>query len=405
MKNSIPVWGILLAIWIIGGAFIYQSFCCGPLGSGFTIMDGNTTVARSNQNLVFGFSGAKPEVPDAAKSALEKAVVYLKDHPGKVLFLNGAYLDSENQPNLGMARAESVETYLQELGLPAGMVLMNGNMSNELLVDNDKVYNTIDFDIGDIPHYSLIVEDGEQFSEMSPTNLVFEHSGFEYQTPVSESVNQVFERVKKYLDENPKKTLKITGFHHQSEENTSMLTSLGLARANQIKNILQDMGIAGNRIDTDAEELEDLIFPGEQLYGGATYSFNLLPDAYSNEEKIASVEKELKIESINLYFETDASSLNLDNEQRRYFGKLVEYLDNKPSARVNVVGHTDNKGTNSYNLKLSQERANFIKSYLVKNGLDGDQIVVVGKGERSPIETNTTESGRAKNRRVEVYLK
>ena len=405
MKNSIPFWVILLLLWSIGGSLLLNSFCCGIPGTGFTVMDGNTTVAGSAQNLVFGFGGPTPEVPDPAQQALQKTVDYLKDNPSKVLFLTGSFLDSEKQPNLGFARAESVEEHLQEMGLSRDRMIVNGRMDNKLIVEDDKVYNGMGFTIGDIPYYNLNIEDGDAFSATANKNLIFPHSQFNYETPLSEDLLAAFGKLKTYMEEHPDRSLIITGLYHTDEENTSMLPNLGLARANQIKNILQDMGIAASRIQTQSKEMDNLIFPGNQLYGGSLYSFDATPDAYNEEEKIAAVEEELKIESIKLYFETNVSSLNLSSEQRAYFGKLINYLDNKPSAKVNVVGHTDNKGTSSYNRRLSTDRAGFIKKYLVNNGLNANQIITSGKGENEPIESNNTEAGRGKNRRVEVFIK
>ena len=404
MKNSIPFWGLLLAIWIIGGSFLYRSFCCAALGSGFKVMDGRTTVASSSQNFVFGFGGAEPEIPDPAKNALTKTVNYLKENPGKVLFLSGAFLDSENQPNLGFARGEKIETFLQELGLGTGRIIVNDQLAEDLPVENGKVYNSISFDVGDIPNYNLTIEDGDDFTANANNNLIFKHSQYAFEKPISDGVESAFSETVEYLKANPGRTLLITGLYHQDEENNSILPDLGLARATQIKNKLEDLGVSSGQIQTDSKLSDDLIFPGNNLYGGAIYNFDSSPDEFNKEEKIAAIEEELKIESIKLYFETNASTLDLSSEQRAYFAKLIDYLDSKASARVNVVGHTDNEGRTNYNKTLSSDRAAFIKKYLVTNGLKAQQIVTDGKGESQPIESNRTESGRAKNRRVEVFI-
>ena len=94
------------------------------------------------------------------------------------------------------------------------------------------------------------------------------------------------------------------------------------------------------------------------------------PEAYEEAGKIEKMEEILKIESILLYFDTDESSLDLTTDQRNYFAKLIEYLDNKDSGRVNVVGHADDEGTEKYNQDLSEKRASFIKQLSYKKWLE-----------------------------------
>jgi OmpA-OmpF porin, OOP family len=72
---------------------------------------------------------------------------------------------------------------------------------------------------------------------------------------------------------------------------------------------------------------------------------------------------------------------------------------------VQIVGHTDNVGPSSYNQRLSEQRADSIKVYLVKSGVDPAKIAIVGVGERLPLADNATREGRARNRRVEIMFK
>lgn len=72
--------------------------------------------------------------------------------------------------------------------------------------------------------------------------------------------------------------------------------------------------------------------------------------------------------------------------------------------RIDVVGHTDSMGPDSYNMDLSMRRANAVKSYLVKKGVSSNIIFASGKGESRPVASNDTAKGRAMNRRVEIDL-
>jgi outer membrane protein OmpA-like peptidoglycan-associated protein len=84
--------------------------------------------------------------------------------------------------------------------------------------------------------------------------------------------------------------------------------------------------------------------------------------------------------------------------------KAVAFVKKYPDAKVAVEGHTDSKGTDKYNLKLSQRRADAVKKYLVDKGEKADRITAEGKGEAYPIADNKTEKGRFENRRVEVLI-
>lgn len=73
-----------------------------------------------------------------------------------------------------------------------------------------------------------------------------------------------------------------------------------------------------------------------------------------------------------------------------------------PDAILNVEGHTDSDGSDEYNQNLSEQRAWSVKSYLVQRfGIDPNRLIIVGYGERAPIASNSTEQGKALNRRVE----
>ncbi|MDX2458130.1 MAG: OmpA family protein [Gammaproteobacteria bacterium] len=74
------------------------------------------------------------------------------------------------------------------------------------------------------------------------------------------------------------------------------------------------------------------------------------------------------------------------------------------SVFIEVVGHTDDVGDDAYNMDLSEQRAAAVTQYLIDAGVDASKIVAVGAGESLPIATNTTEQGRAENRRVEVLV-
>lgn len=85
--------------------------------------------------------------------------------------------------------------------------------------------------------------------------------------------------------------------------------------------------------------------------------------------------------------------------------QAVDVLRRQPEVRVELAGHTDSIGTDAYNQKLSERRAQIVYDYLTSHGVDPSQIVGVrGYGESQPIDTNETKEGRARNRRTELQV-
>ncbi len=82
----------------------------------------------------------------------------------------------------------------------------------------------------------------------------------------------------------------------------------------------------------------------------------------------------------------------------------VKGLQKYDSVRVEISGHTDNQGGLEYNDKLSQARADAVRSYLIKKGIAENRITAVGYGYSRPRADNKTESGRAQNRRIEISI-
>jgi OOP family OmpA-OmpF porin len=79
-------------------------------------------------------------------------------------------------------------------------------------------------------------------------------------------------------------------------------------------------------------------------------------------------------------------------------------LQEHPSLRIEIAGHTDNAGKHDSNMTLSADRAESVKSYLVGMGVSEDRIVTKGYGPDVPIDTNDTKTGRSNNRRIEFKI-
>lgn len=84
--------------------------------------------------------------------------------------------------------------------------------------------------------------------------------------------------------------------------------------------------------------------------------------------------------------------------------KIADALRRNPELSVRIVGHTDDRGASSYNLRLSKARANSVAEYLKSQGVSETRIRAVGEGEDRPVADNNTDKGRAQNRRVEFFI-
>lgn len=102
------------------------------------------------------------------------------------------------------------------------------------------------------------------------------------------------------------------------------------------------------------------------------------------------------------FFDFDKSTIK--PEGRQVLDQVAQQAGSINLETLIATGHTDSIGTDAYNLKLSQRRANAVKAYLVQKGMDPNRIYVEGKGESQPIASNKTREGRAKNRRVEIEI-
>ncbi|MCJ8211779.1 OmpA family protein [Mucilaginibacter sp. RS28] len=100
----------------------------------------------------------------------------------------------------------------------------------------------------------------------------------------------------------------------------------------------------------------------------------------------------------------DVNKTDLKSAARTNLQNLATSLEKNPDTNILIVGHTDNTGSDQYNQDLSVRRAQSVKSYLTTAGVPSGRLSTQGKGESEPIGDNSTEAGRAQNRRVEIVI-
>ncbi len=104
----------------------------------------------------------------------------------------------------------------------------------------------------------------------------------------------------------------------------------------------------------------------------------------------------------NIFFKTDSSQLQPSSYVE--LNQLVDFLNSNPGIKVEIRGHTDNTGEEQYNLMLSTRRAKAVYDFLVGHGIDSRRLQYKGFGAAVPLAGNNTETGRAKNRRTEIFI-
>lgn len=141
-------------------------------------------------------------------------------------------------------------------------------------------------------------------------------------------------------------------------------------------------GVIGNKMDKQAREIETAV-PGAKV------------------ERVGEGIK-LTLGENAVRFNTDKSTLT--STAKANLDKLVPVFNQYPDTNIQIYGYTDSTGTVEHNLKLSEQRAASVKSYLVGKGISSSRFTTTGLGIADPIATNDTADGRSQNRRVEFAI-
>jgi len=120
-------------------------------------------------------------------------------------------------------------------------------------------------------------------------------------------------------------------------------------------------------------------------------------------EVTPEVVESLKIQARSVFFNTGKSTFKVgDAATVSSLDAMREILRNYPNAKFSIEGHTDSDGSDKFNQKLSEDRANAVRNALIEKGVKPENLTAVGFGESKPIATNKTKAGKAQNRRTEV---
>jgi OOP family OmpA-OmpF porin len=130
-------------------------------------------------------------------------------------------------------------------------------------------------------------------------------------------------------------------------------------------------------------------------------SIDECPNTYEN---VIKVDEKGCAELVNLRVNFKFDSAEVQEEYNADIENFVNFMNDHENYDAKIVGHTDSIGTEAYNQKLSERRAQSVKNEIVKNGINVDRVVSEGMGEKEPIASNMLKEGRAQNRRIEAKL-
>ncbi|NGX15299.1 OmpA family protein [Wenzhouxiangella sp. XN24] len=146
---------------------------------------------------------------------------------------------------------------------------------------------------------------------------------------------------------------------------------------------------AGCPVDTDGDGVADYL---DQCPG--------TPAGTRVDSRGCPITSVINLEGVTFAF----NSSEITGDDRGILNEAVSILERYPDVRVEIAGHTDSVGNATYNMNLSERRAQSVVDFLVDRGIDRDRMTARGYGQNEPIADNATEAGRAMNRRVELRI-
>ncbi len=342
-------------------------------------------VAPPQPPIAFAWSSATAVTTPDFDAIKAKVVGDLPD--GKMLHIVGQYYNGEENdskyPDIGVARA--VDAAKQFVGsVDENRILVSSENLGDYSGDKSAMLPAVKFGYADMPEPQAAAPAAPAFP------LAFGWSSSDPQATAD------FDAIKARLigDMGADKALRITGRYYADENNDSTYDNLGLARAAKIR----EMFIADadkNRVLIAGEMLEGGIADQNAAFEAAKFEIIPLDDA-------GFKVKEAGDHRI-IYFPFNSHASSVDSNLENYLAGLAkELVDGGKSIRI--VGHTDSQGDAAYNRHLGMLRARMVGDLLMKHGVRRGSIDMESKGEDEPVADNSTDKGRAENRRVELFI-
>lgn len=175
---------------------------------------------------------------------------------------------------------------------------------------------------------------------------------------------------------------------------------------NEVESLVSSDSVSGNYLIVLTEGSEYALYVNKNGYLFRSLNFN-----YSAEKDYEPIVLDIDLEKAaegtiavleNIFFDVD--KYELKKKSITELQKILTFLKDNPSVKVEIGGHTDNTGSAAYNLQLSEKRAQSVNNYLIENGIKPERLSPKGYGPNQPIADNDFEEGRQKNRRIEFKI-
>jgi OmpA-OmpF porin, OOP family len=207
---------------------------------------------------------------------------------------------------------------------------------------------------------------------------------------------------------------RVGAFHYQTEENFIGTQSLAASLSRDDKDTGYKFGAGleysftdrlSARVEAERYRIEDMLGDNGSvnLYSvGLVYRFGDRATPPPPSEQAPVVAQQEYCSNMQIYFDINRADLPRAESERLYAAGA--FLKKYPDTKAVIHGHTDNVGSNQYNMQLSQRRAESVLQYLVDQQIDASRISTIARGEEDPASTNETEEGKRENRRVNATI-
>ncbi|CAA6800854.1 MAG: Flagellar motor protein MotB [uncultured Aureispira sp.] len=418
------VTAIGLTAWVATGSYLFSENCCdtsvdsynGSLGGTMLIEDGTAFRLETQKTILFPKNSAKPILYQEVSEQLMEVVRYVKSSPIKKVTIRGLFKENEaGGVQLGRERAEAIRQQLfVDSETPKYQISVEAGLRNNLLedVENGIVFGAVEFVFTCMAPFKA--EDlTTQFKLNVEDNFVFNYSSVDFLLDLSPVMQNVMQDVVVYLDSQPQRQLILTGYSHSDEKNETVLESLGLARANKMKNLWIKLGVNPQQITVKGITDERLAVFNSELYkrflpNAMGFEFDALrPTMIKQQDRMFSKAEE-RLKELQVFrfkdFGEKTNKIVMNDKLKAYMNDLILYISRNEKAKIYCVGHSNPSGTKEENAVIGSKRAEYVRAFLKKHGILEERIVTTTAGDSHPLGEENTRYGQQINRRVDVFV-
>ncbi len=348
--------GLVLIAWMASGSYFYASQCCTPVvNERYTgqllIQDGNNFKVAHNEVMAFAKNSDQLILSEKVSEELIKVVRYVKSNPIKRLTLVGLFLGSETGgAELGRARAEAMRLVFLKAGTPDYQIRIEVGRRDDLPLDETGtvVLGGLDFLFDCLAPFAL-KDAAHRFSLEAQDNFVFDHNSAQFLMPLSKTMETQVQLLASYLKKHDDRQLKITGYNHPDETHYEALQNLGVARANKIRELLLEAGVAPQQLLVDGIAEERLAVLPSALYdqfipSALSFEFEPLSKARVKalQKRVQQVEAALKKQQVYRFknFGLEENKIVVDEDLKTYLNELTAWLIKQPVFSKEESGQT-----------------------------------------------------------------